>query len=231
MLWPRDKLPQKFHERNIAVRVLSYSYDTRAPSAEYLMQRTFYHHSSHFLRKLAQKREGLRARPVIFIGHCVGGLVIQSSLLTAAEEPTYGNFGESNTAERKAIRDSTVGVIFVDVPFCPIIDAKLSAKEFSKRIMNVITSNHRNGNKRLLDTLHDLENQATRLLTNLRPFITIFKDPSKNVKVLYGEVGALAKVGLVFAKMDLKFMIRFISLRKMRSDRSTVYKTRIKVAC
>jgi hypothetical protein len=103
--WPRDLLSEDLP----AARVLAFSYDSDVPSSRYLMQRTLYHHARRLLMSLKDERTLVSAerRPLIFIGHSLGGLIVKSALIFSneAQEPSL-----------KSIGISTCGVIFFGTP-------------------------------------------------------------------------------------------------------------------
>jgi hypothetical protein len=66
------------------------------------------------LRRLSKKRSPLSCnsrRPIIFIGHSFGGIVIENALVLAASD------GRSELSEDNDILKSTVGVIFLSTAF------------------------------------------------------------------------------------------------------------------
>lgn len=103
--WLSD--PQMLPSRTPEARILRFGYDslwlgkvairTRLPTI-----------ADKLLLVLARERQQDPMRPLVFIGHCFGGLVIQRALITAKLHP------ESETEE--AILNSTVGAVLLGTP-------------------------------------------------------------------------------------------------------------------
>jgi len=92
----------------LTARILSYGYDSYVPTAEYVVQRTLYYHAKDLLRELEAARRDCPRRPLIFVGHSLGGVIVKSALIFS---------GESETDESRGISLSTVGIIFFGTPF------------------------------------------------------------------------------------------------------------------
>lgn len=103
--WLSD--PQMLPSRTPEARILRFGYDSLWLGKEAIRTRlpTI---ADKLLLVLARERQQDPMRPLIFIGHCFGGLVIQRALITAKLHP------ESETEE--AILNSTVGAVFLGTP-------------------------------------------------------------------------------------------------------------------
>lgn len=103
--WLSD--PQMLPSRTPDARILRFGYDSLWLGKEAIRTRlpTI---ADKLLLVLARERQQDPMRPLIFIGHCFGGLVIQRALITAKLHP------ESETEE--AILKSTVGAVFLGTP-------------------------------------------------------------------------------------------------------------------
>ena len=128
MNWTKDLLPRSLRDptgRPKPIRVLSYGYSSRlfsgsqnVPSAwptdgrflKYLPQALFLH-SIRLIEQLADSRvDGAEQRPVLFIAHSLGGLIVKSALVHASAA-----IGERD-ARLKAIELLTIGVLFFGTP-------------------------------------------------------------------------------------------------------------------
>ena len=112
-VWPRDLLPKAVP----AARVITWNYD--ADIMRFFNktgQNTILKHAENFLLDLAGERaeeDGIEPdRPIIFIGHSLGGLVIKQALITARE---HEHTMSEDDDYAKIIRN-TVGIIFLGTP-------------------------------------------------------------------------------------------------------------------
>ena len=112
-VWPRDLLPKAVP----AARVITWNYD--ADIMRFFNktgQNTILKHAENFLLDLAGERaeeDGIEPdRPIIFVGHSLGGLVIKQALITARE---HEHTMSEDDDYAKIIRN-TVGIIFLGTP-------------------------------------------------------------------------------------------------------------------
>ena len=113
--WPRDLLKEEIPN----VRVITWGYDsTIANLKTFSSQNSIFGHSENLLLDLArQRRRTERAlfdpgqKPIIFVGHSLGGLVIKEALIRSAE---YLNAHQDDYLG--AIYKDTKGVIFMGTP-------------------------------------------------------------------------------------------------------------------
>ncbi|KAI1500990.1 hypothetical protein F5X99DRAFT_219281 [Biscogniauxia marginata] len=98
-LWLRDDLPQYVPES----RIFLYEYNA---TAVYGGDRdSFSGRASEFLEEIRVERYGIESRPIIFIGHSMGGLLIKQALINARHNPKY-----------TPIKDATSGLAFFATP-------------------------------------------------------------------------------------------------------------------
>ncbi|KAF3081300.1 hypothetical protein TWF102_010237 [Orbilia oligospora] len=113
VLWPRDLLPFEIPE----VRVLSYGYDTKVTSwFEGATSNMIHHHSETMISRLhnfrSRKIDGKNSteRPIIWIGHSLGGILIKRALI-------YSNScGVDHNERLRSIKVSTQGILFMGTP-------------------------------------------------------------------------------------------------------------------
>ena len=102
--WPKDWLAKDCPN----VRILTIEYDTSlsdwAPKCPYgKKKRTLHARSAELLEKLQQA--GIGQRPIIWIGHSMGGLLIKKMLLAADKNPAIND-----------VVNKTIGIVFFSVP-------------------------------------------------------------------------------------------------------------------
>jgi triacylglycerol esterase/lipase EstA (alpha/beta hydrolase family) len=98
-LWLRDDLPRYLDEP----RIFLYRYDA---TAVYGKDRdTFVGKASALLEAIRVEREGAETRPILFLGHSMGGLLIKQALINAHNNPKYSS-----------IKDATSGISFFATP-------------------------------------------------------------------------------------------------------------------
>ncbi|KAH8648676.1 hypothetical protein BX600DRAFT_442963 [Xylariales sp. PMI_506] len=161
--WPSDFLPVDTIRANINVRVLSYGYKSFAPTPEFLAQRTLYRHSQHLLSALTEARQECPKRPLILVGHSLGGIVIKSALIF------------SNQAKREdflAVSVSTAGIVFLGTPHPESLDQSIWPTTLASIVKLTGVGDE--------SLLKHLEKQSLSLQTRLQPF----KALSENIPIV-----------------------------------------------
>ena len=98
-LWLRDDLPQYVSES----RIFLYEYSS---TAVYGADRsTFIDKANEFLEAVRVKRKNAEYRPLLLLGHSLGGLLIKQALINAHNNPKYTH-----------IKNATKGVAFFGTP-------------------------------------------------------------------------------------------------------------------
>lgn len=113
VLWPRDLLALEIPE----VRILSYGYDTKVTSwFEGATSNMIHHHSETMVSRLHNFRsrkiggKNSTERPIIWIGHSLGGILIKRALI-------YSNScGVDHNERLRSIKVSTQGILFMGTP-------------------------------------------------------------------------------------------------------------------
>lgn len=104
--WPADLLAHDFED----VRILTFGYDSKvtkgfmAPSSK----NGIFQHGNSFLRAVGRARIGCRQRPIVFVAHSLGGLVVKQALIEARKQ--------THDLELLDIYDSAHAVIFFGTP-------------------------------------------------------------------------------------------------------------------
>ncbi|KAJ3580205.1 hypothetical protein NPX13_g347 [Xylaria arbuscula] len=112
-LWIKDFLPTQLPN----ARIMTYGYSSQVFSIKHLTQRILYSHSKALLAALDSNRQDISAtnRPVIFIAHSLGGLIVKSALIHANNDTVF-----------KDILLSTAGMVFFGTPHQGAPDSKRS---------------------------------------------------------------------------------------------------------
>ncbi|KAF8529705.1 hypothetical protein BU17DRAFT_36641, partial [Hysterangium stoloniferum] len=107
VFWLQDLLPEALP----FARILTYGYDART-QGENRSQQTLYGISGDLVVKLSAFRisNGTGHRPLIFIAHSFGGIILKNALIHASSAH-MGHLGD-----HKAVEISTYGVIFMGTP-------------------------------------------------------------------------------------------------------------------
>ena len=107
-MWLKDLLPQAIP----SARIMTFGYDSAVQSSRYLTHRTLYSNADDLISDLCSLRQDTKTveRPIIFLGHSLGGLLIKSALIRASIASPNGrnNF--------RTIKDSTNGIVFFATP-------------------------------------------------------------------------------------------------------------------
>ncbi|KAF8528144.1 hypothetical protein BU17DRAFT_30429, partial [Hysterangium stoloniferum] len=107
VLWLRDLLPTVITN----ARILTYGYDART-RGENISQLDLDDLSTDFIAKLSTFRvhSHTQRRPLIFIAHCLGGIILKNALVYA--EAT----NDRHLPDHKAVESSTFGIIYLGTP-------------------------------------------------------------------------------------------------------------------
>ncbi len=107
-MWLKDLLPQAIP----GARIMTFGYDSEAQTSRYLTHRTLYSNADNLISDLCSLRQDTKTveRPIIFLGHSLGGLVIKSALVRAS---IYSPNGREDSG---TIKDSTNGIVFFGTP-------------------------------------------------------------------------------------------------------------------
>lgn len=88
ILWPKDLLPQDLPN----ARIITWGYNANvAPISGLSSQNSLHGHARNLLLHLERLREEdyERSRPVVFIGHSLGGLVVKGAIIRYCSYPGY----------------------------------------------------------------------------------------------------------------------------------------------
>ena len=109
--WPSQLLPQYGQLQNL-IRVWTYGYDADPVSTDGASKDMIHDHSETLLGELAAKRaeDGTTERPIMFIAHSLGGLVVKRALLISQETTS------EKTEHLRSIAVSAIGIIFLGTP-------------------------------------------------------------------------------------------------------------------
>ncbi|KAI1458489.1 hypothetical protein F4805DRAFT_140939 [Annulohypoxylon moriforme] len=153
--WPRDFLKDDLKN----ARIITWGYDANIANAvSYASKESLFGHANTLLNDLARLRRGI-TRPIIFVCHSLGGLVVKEALITS---DNYRN--HDRHPARGDIYAKTTGVIFLGTPH------QGSSKEsYGEIVANIAHLSFRQPNKQLLQTLnpdsHILEKQRNDFTT------------------------------------------------------------------
>lgn len=163
-IWPRDLLPKAIP----AARVITWNYD--ADIMRFFNktgQNTILKHAENFLLDLAGERaeeDGIEPdRPIIFVGHSLGGLVIKQALITAREHENIQNAND----DYANILKNTVGIIFLGTPHKGSDQAKWDG--IATNLAKVLRKDHN-------DTIIDALSRGSSTLENLQSSFTGISD-------------------------------------------------------
>ncbi|KAK4223460.1 hypothetical protein QBC38DRAFT_487688 [Podospora fimiseda] len=103
-VWPQTLLP----EARPHTRVLSFSYNGDITQDEVVSFATIRDNSQALLTQLACRRDGVHAdRPIIFVAHCLGGLIVKQALRFAFQDLDE---------DHRNIATATRGLLFFGTP-------------------------------------------------------------------------------------------------------------------
>ncbi|MCJ1462048.1 hypothetical protein MMC07_000648 [Pseudocyphellaria aurata] len=188
VFWPTQLLPPVLDEEE--ARILVYGYDANVTSFTDggVGRDKIHNHAEHLVAVLAANRKIRKAidRPIIFVAHSLGGLVVKRALIHSSE------IRGSKTDHLRSIFVSTYGILFLGTPHRGADVAKWGSR--LERICGAVIPG------RILDTRRDLIDDLksnNETLTNIdRQFIQIIG----RFHVFFFHEGKPTKVGgsLVF---------------------------------
>ncbi|KAF8066996.1 hypothetical protein FPV67DRAFT_1416824 [Lyophyllum atratum] len=107
-MWLQDFLPAKVPH----ARIMSYGYDAYTRNRKQLSTMTIYDHAETLVTTLASERKKTETerRPIIFVAHSLGGLVLKYAMVHAHSASRGNNF------DHKAVELSTYGINYLGTP-------------------------------------------------------------------------------------------------------------------
>ena len=105
VFWPRDFLPKAFPQ----ARIVTWGYDVQIEDLSAATSKaSIFHHSENLLSDLVmlRKSDAAKLKPLIFIAHSLGGIVVKDALSLSGNERTVIN----------AVLPATIGVMFLGTP-------------------------------------------------------------------------------------------------------------------
>ncbi|KAF8526524.1 hypothetical protein BU17DRAFT_82610 [Hysterangium stoloniferum] len=142
VLWLRDLLPNVLPQ----ARILTYGYDAHMINHAKYPESILQEYAENFIARLARFRTtaDTRERPIIFVAHSLGGIVLKSALIHASLS------GQRHLFDHKQIYLSTYGIIFLGTPHqgteiaCTAVRMLKLSSIFSKnnrRLLQYLTTN------------------------------------------------------------------------------------------
>ncbi|KAI0183965.1 hypothetical protein EV127DRAFT_310772, partial [Xylaria flabelliformis] len=150
-------------------RVLLYNYDSRwfGPQA---IRQTLYNAAASLLDALVEHRKECDSRPLVFLAHSMGGLVVTKAITLAAARPEI--------IEKMRIHECFAGAIFFGTPF-----RGSSMASAGVLLAGVLEKLHKGKPNQMLqmldpqrDTLEELRNDFSQLAT---------KEPKPTIACIY----------------------------------------------
>lgn len=109
ILWLRDLLPSDVPN----ARILVYGYDANTHDSTCVSTQTIYRHSETFAKALVRIRHAAPRRPLIFVAHSLGGIVLKRALIICHLQDH-----RNDPHNLRDIIVSTHGVLFFGTPHC-----------------------------------------------------------------------------------------------------------------
>lgn len=113
LYWPTDLLPNDVQN----IRILTYGYDSHVTRffQGAANQTNISDHGRSFLNDLSSQRRTCRKRPIIFVAHSLGGLIVKEALRRAREEKYHSHLQD--------VYNSSNAIIFFGTPHSGSPDA------------------------------------------------------------------------------------------------------------
>ncbi|KAI4230876.1 MAG: hypothetical protein L6R40_007912 [Gallowayella cf. fulva] len=112
VFWPAQTLPPELEDESLEARVLVYGYDADVTSfTDGASKDKIHNHAEHLIAELvANRRRKAAERPIIWVAHSLGGLVVKRALIYSAE------IRGLKTEHYRSIFVSTYGILFLGTP-------------------------------------------------------------------------------------------------------------------
>ncbi|KAG8796234.1 hypothetical protein FRC16_009782, partial [Serendipita sp. 398] len=155
-MWLKDLLPGDFPN----ARILSYGYDADTRSFAHTSTQTILHHADAFVQDLSRRRRSDHKRPIIFLAHSLGGVILKKALVLCHIE------GFETNQDIRGIYTSTVAVLFFGTPHSGANGVQLA--EWMGRVLSV----YMHTNNRVLK---DLNRDSSELEDIQRLYLPVSK--------------------------------------------------------
>ncbi|KAH3974397.1 hypothetical protein HBH69_089920 [Parastagonospora nodorum] len=179
--WPGQLLPTDIP----TARIITWGYAAQSIKAfDVVSVANPTQHAQKLCNELASLREGVEDRPLLFVAHSMGGIVIKKALLQSKD---------SNQVNIASIVSDTRGVIFMGTPHCGSKHADFAACLL--KIVSLVHSDNANLMSALKNqdaTLQELEHTFQQLLAKRRG-----TDEAIEVRCFYETVPMDSRIGVV----------------------------------
>ncbi|KAF8526899.1 hypothetical protein BU17DRAFT_39960, partial [Hysterangium stoloniferum] len=168
-MWLNDFLPNEMPN----ARIMTYGYDGYTQARDQFSNQTLSGHARDLLTKLASRRTGNETRPIIFIAHNVGGIILKSALISARA------CGDHHLAHHRKVFDATTGIIFLGTPHQGTLNTYLRAVLNNAKKNDIVTRH-----------LHEHSEWLQRQLTQYQSISATGRITTTYVYENYGTVTA-----------------------------------------
>ncbi|PVH92190.1 hypothetical protein DM02DRAFT_576133 [Periconia macrospinosa] len=222
--WLKDFLPHDVEN----TRVMTFGYDATAAFGDTTAD--IEDHARDLLISLVDEREedDEAQRPIIFIGHSLGGLVIKRALITARNEPKYSSVSES-----------TIGILFFGTPHRGSENAKIPStlasiasaltNRPSPNLLNALQAKSKELQKLCNDFRHQLPNYQVCSFYEMKPmkplkklivdkFSALLNEKNEEQIPVYANHEEMCKFG---ERGDVEYKKVFKRIRAMMKDHET----------
>ncbi|PVF90833.1 hypothetical protein CPB86DRAFT_551855, partial [Serendipita vermifera] len=103
-MWLKDLLPLDIPN----ARILTYGYDSDTRRFTHTSTQSIFQHAETFVADLTQVRSANPERPIIFLAHSLGGIILKKALALC--------HGASYNSDYRCIKVSTYGILFFGTP-------------------------------------------------------------------------------------------------------------------
>lgn len=124
---------------------MTYGYSSVVHSSQYLTQQTLFSDSKDLLEAVWNKRQtGASDRPLIFICHSLGGIVVKSALIHSSTATV------ESSSHLRSIELSTAGVLFFGTP-----QSGDASHSWGRLVKNIVAKSPGKPERPLLDTIEE----------------------------------------------------------------------------
>jgi len=164
LFWPKTLLPEELAEENVRILTFGYDADVAGRGGDGVSKDRIHNHAEHLLATLSANRRRARERPIIFVAHSLGGLIVKRALIQSKL------IEGSKTEHLRSIYVSTYGILFMGTPH--LGSDKANWGSYLQKFCGIVPNRILHTNTQLVEAL---KTNSEALINIERQFMTIIE--------------------------------------------------------
>ncbi|CCA76564.1 hypothetical protein PIIN_10557 [Serendipita indica DSM 11827] len=138
VMWLQEFLPSDIPH----ARILTYGYDADTRSSEFTSTNTIQRHAMGFMQAVERARKGVERRPIIFLAHSLGGIILKQALVLCQNQPQGRPLHGILTSTHAVLFFGTPHSGSEGVPFLQVLNQLLSVyMQTNNRVLQHLREN------------------------------------------------------------------------------------------